>query len=152
MREFDVDRVLWPTDFGDASIQALDTAASLSRRFGAEVVGLHVLPPVPMLPHHPMIAQFDTVGHKMTMENNAAERLERVMEQGELANLETTAVVVSGPVTDRIVDVADEREVDIIVIATHGQTGLGRLVSGSVTEKVIRTSTRPVLAIQAHGK
>ncbi|MDH5684030.1 MAG: universal stress protein, partial [candidate division WOR-3 bacterium] len=61
-------------------------------------------------------------------------------------------VVAYGLAADEIVRVAEENNVDLIVIATHGRTGFRHLISGSVTEKVVRIASHPVLTIRIPRK
>jgi nucleotide-binding universal stress UspA family protein len=58
-------------------------------------------------------------------------------------------VVREGPAAEDILRVAEEKNVDLIVMATHGRSGVRRLVLGSVTEKVIRATARPVLTVRS---
>ena len=61
--------------------------------------------------------------------------------------LQTQSIVLQGKPADEIVKLADEKNADLIVIATHGESGWQRFLFGSVTEKVVRTTSRPVLTV-----
>ena len=65
------------------------------------------------------------------------------------AHAQVELVVREGPAAEDILRVAEEKDVDLIVMATHGRSGVRRLVLGSVTEKVIRATSRAVLAVRS---
>lgn len=142
---FDVTRVLCPTDFSPASDVALRAAERVAERFGARVELLHVWsPPVTvaldaaLLPTPDQIVQY-TAGLEKALADAAktlalpAGHVDRHLVQG-VAWRET-------------VDFAVRKKCDLIVMSTHGRSGLSHFVMGSVTERVVRASTVPVLVV-----
>ncbi len=135
-------KILCPIDFDDNSIMALDYARDLAKEHDATLHVLHVdfVPLVSTgLPLEPYPAVADEPG-RLELRKIAREHLhDRV--RYELA-------VRTGKPADWINQLAEELDVDLIVMATHGRTGVARLFLGSVAEHVIRTSRRPVLTIR----
>lgn len=141
-------KILVPTDFSRHSTEALHTAADLSRRYEAATVSLvYVFEPVTYaLPE----------GHVMAAPTQLQE-LDAVFEQrlaGAKAEAEAAGArnvqtkLLTGPVAGEITDYAEQERFDLIVMGTHGRTGLRHLVLGSVAEKVVRTAPCAVLTVR----
>lgn len=139
--ELRLHRILVPIDFSECSRKALQYAASFARQFQAELMLLHVveLPVVTGLPAEPMLPEMEAP------EDTAAE-LGAWAKQSGVAGAK--AVVSTGPAYAEIVDTADEGNVDLIVIGTHGRRGLAHLLMGSTAEKVMREAPCPVLVVR----
>lgn len=145
-----VRRIVAPVDFSDHSRRALDHAIELGRQFGAEVELLHVLED-PSLPSFYAIGAQALYGKQPDLETAAREALEKeVADRREEVPVQT--YLVHDDAARGIVDFAEEREADLIVIASHGLTGLQHLVMGSVAERVVRRSQCPVLVVKAFGR
>ena len=84
------------------------------------------------------------------LDKEARKNLQQAAEQLKDAGLTTRAIVVIGDAATAIVETAEREQVDLIVIATYGKTGWRRLAFGSVTEKVVRLATCPVLTIRGN--
>ena len=140
-----IQTILHPTDFSPRSGHAFQLACSLARDHGARLVVLHVLerpitvaagvmtappPPPPVEERKAALEQL----HKM-LSTDAKVPIEHRLEEGD-------------PSTG-ILEVATDCKCDLIVMGTHGRTGLGRLLMGSVAEKVLRKATCPVMTIKA---
>ena len=143
-----VRRVLVPIDFSDASVAALRHAKEIALTYGAEIDLLHVVD----TPTYASAYDLESISFP------TAEVLERTEEQlGDLAREEVgyEHVMVSSEVgspSRTILDYVDAQEVDLVVIATHGRTGLDRLLLGSVTERVLRQSPTPVFVVKPDTK
>jgi uncharacterized protein (DUF2267 family)/nucleotide-binding universal stress UspA family protein len=134
--------ILHPTDFSDCSRHAGDFAAKLARDYRARLVLLHVLePPI----HSPEIAAI-ALGEGSILRTQAEEELVRL--KNAYQDLHCEHLVADGFATIGIIHAAEEIKPDLIVLGTHGRTGLGRLVMGSVAEEVIRRAPGPVLAVK----
>jgi nucleotide-binding universal stress UspA family protein len=145
-------KILSPTDFSDPSRLALKTANELAVHFNAELLLVHVVPPLPVTPT--TMAPIDLEGNSYPLEMESATRdaLHQRVAEDVSEEVKTNAVVIHGNsanVADEIVNIADREETDIIVIATHGESGWRKFIFGSVAENVIKTAPCPVLTIQA---
>ena len=133
--------VVVPVDFSDDSLAAVDTALELvAEPSGVQVV--HVLPEASMMDPDPVWLEIDNA--------NRAERTVEALQQrlpGEKYEKIQFEVEFGDP-GYRIADFAQRVVADLIVIPSHGRTGLGRMLLGSVTERVIRLSHCPVLVLR----
>jgi universal stress protein A len=143
-----IKKILTTTDFSDASYEALDRAVELARHFGAELLLLYVVPPIPTLhAGH----TFSIGDYEDALRSNARERLSQVIDKRVPRELASLQIVGYGDPAREIVATAHEQNVDLIVIATHGLTGWRHIVFGSVAESVVRHSEHPVLTIRGRG-
>ncbi|MBS3917888.1 MAG: universal stress protein [Deltaproteobacteria bacterium] len=142
-------KILCPTDFSEPSYEAIKTAGELAYHFGSELCIVHVITPVPIIPMPmgPEPAAFNVSLYEQELEASSKRSLEEVVNQLESKELKTRLIALRGNPADEIVRTADEENVDLIVIATRGRTGLDRLIFGSVTEKVMRLAKCPVLTV-----
>lgn len=142
-------KILCPTDFSTASYAAADVAVELAQQFNADLIALHVVAPLPVVAEPEAAASIHANGYLEEL-TKSAQRSMGELQRDRLAKApEVRAEVTHGGAADEIVRQAEEREVDLIVIATHGQTGWRRLVFGSVAEKVARLASCAVLIVQA---
>jgi nucleotide-binding universal stress UspA family protein len=142
----DIRHILAPTDFSDYSKQALRDAFELAQTFGAKLSLLHVLEPSLYLGEFtPPTMGEDLLGD---LERQASAELARVLPEAQQATIEVTRSVVMGSPSQKIVETAETEHVDLILMATHGRTGLSHLLIGSVAERVVRTAPCPVLTIR----
>jgi nucleotide-binding universal stress UspA family protein len=146
-------KILCPTDFSEPSYEALKVANELASHFSSELFVVHVISPVPLVPVAPAAptapVAFNIPQYQQELEISSRKMLEDVVKQKVPEKIWVHTEVVLGEASDQIVKIADEEKVDLIVIAAHGQTGWRRLVFGSVTEKVVRLASKPVLTIRA---
>ena len=144
-----VHRILAPTDFSDISVETIARADELAEHFGAELLVLHVIPPVPTLPSDPHY-NFEVPAYQEALKENADRRLAETVRSQLGTEVRTRCLVTHGDPAREIVRVAQEEEVGLIVIATHGLTGWQHIVFGSVAEKVVRTARCPVLTVRGY--
>ncbi|MDD5557403.1 MAG: universal stress protein [bacterium] len=142
-----INTIMCPTDFSDFSLHALDYAASFAGQYGARLILLHVVDiflhdPAYFAPYVPDRAMF--TGY----EANARARLEEIAAARVPKGIETETIIREGRAFLEIVSAARERKVDMIVIATHGRSGLSHAMFGSTAEKVVRKAPCPVLSIK----
>jgi nucleotide-binding universal stress UspA family protein len=134
--------ILHPTDFSPRSEYAFRLACSLARDHGARVVVLHVATPPPAVSYGEMILDADTAAQVEQL----WETLRRIKSPDPAVALEHR--LEEGFAASEILRVADEIHCDLIVLGTHGRTGLGRLLMGSVAEQVVRKAQCPVLTVK----
>jgi nucleotide-binding universal stress UspA family protein len=130
--------ILHPTDFSDSSGYAFRLACSLARDYRARLVLVHVTPTVVVS------------GELVAIPPRSPDVWRRLQEQ--LANLRSPDPTVSvehylkeGDPATEILRLAQETKADVIVLGTHGRTGFGRLLAGSVAEQVVRRAPCPVV-------
>lgn len=142
---FNIRKILVPTDFSHISLSAFEYARSLAERYDAQIYLIYVLEKTP-----PFLAlrTLDLTEDKIieSMEQKAEESMRETLEQlrgSTSAGVE--GVIRKGADYEEIVSFAGEISADLIVLATHGRTGVMHTLLGSVAEKVIRYSKIPVL-------
>ncbi len=137
-------KILCPTDFSKPSFKGVFVADEMASHFGAELILINVVTPI-----YPAKGPKITSGSELRKEmmQHAAEALEQVKAERITAGVRTKHIVVAGNAADEITDHAEQEGVDLLVIATHGRTGWRRFLFGSVTEKVIRLATCPLLIV-----
>ena len=141
--------ILLPTDFSECAACALSYATSLARQFKASIICVHVVEPVvPTVGYTGITEPLPIADISDQLENSATRELPKIAECEECAGLEIEDVIAHGDAAAEIVRVAREREVDLIVIASHGRTGLGRILFGSTAEEVVRHAPCPVLVVK----
>ncbi len=137
-------KILAPTDFSEPSYEALDTAVELAQHFGSELHILHVVPPLHVVP---VPVNVEVTLYETELRAAAERSMEELIANRIPKDITVFASVVWGDPADEIINYQKEKGIDLIVIATHGRTGWRRWVFGSVTEKVVRQPTCPVLTI-----
>jgi nucleotide-binding universal stress UspA family protein len=143
-------KFLVPTDFSEGSRAALAMALELARPLGASLTLVHVyqIPFYPLPDGGAIIAPPETAA---AIVGQAEAELRRTAREAQRGNdLVIDARTVEGVPFSQIVRLAEEGRYDLVVMGTHGRTGLGHLLLGSVAEKVVRASHIPVLTV--HGQ
>jgi len=141
---FSPKRILVTTDFSDASKKAFPYAAALARKFESSLTLLYVVPV-----HLPVdIAYIGIVLEEKRLIEEARERLPRFRAAELDPHLHVETMVLNGSAAHEICKVAREQNSDLVVMSTHGRTGLKHFVLGSVTEDVVRHAPCPVLVVR----
>lgn len=141
-----VRRVLHATDFSRASARAFAEAVELARRERARLVVLHVLvPPSPFVAGEQPASWLDL---QARARQHARRLLAAVVAEAERAGVGVEGKLVEGAPAEAIVRVARRDRAGLIVIGTHGRSGLGRLFMGSVAERVLALARCPVLTVR----
>jgi nucleotide-binding universal stress UspA family protein len=142
-------KILCPTDFGEPSYKAIKAAGELAYHFGSELHIVHVIAPVPIIPvpMGPEPSAFNVTLYEQELEASSKRALEEVVNQLESKEVKTRLIALRGDPADEIIRTADEENIDLIIIATRGRTGLDRLIFGSIADKILRLAKCPVLTI-----
>lgn len=145
--------LLVPHDFSPSADRALVEAAALARHHGARLVLVHVTHLPPGLHADALLADPNSDAGEMIRVDayarvNATNKLDVLAKplRDDGVDVETRAAV--GDVPDEILEAARDTGADLIVMGTHGRTGLAHLFLGSMTEKVLRQATVPVLTVR----
>jgi nucleotide-binding universal stress UspA family protein len=146
----EIRQILAPTDFSESSQQAVAYAFEMAQTFRAKLLLLHVIE-MPAYPIDGFVPP--SVGTTLLedLERQAQLDLAQVLPGPQDDKVEVTRQVVVGIPYRKLAEVAAAEKTDLIVMATHGRTGLSHLVMGSVAERVVRTAPCPVLTIRPSG-
>lgn len=139
-----VRRILVPVDFSECSFDALDYACYLAKRLGAAVDVLHVRDPESWDDGDPVSGAYG--------DHEPDEALHDAMLRLERDGVKGGAMVETGPAEKAIVRVAIAWRHDLIVMGTHGRTGLSHLLLGSVAEEVMRRAPCPLVTVRASSR
>jgi nucleotide-binding universal stress UspA family protein len=143
-----VRRILVPIDFSEPSQNALDHAKELAMTYGAEIHLLHVVEEVAL----PGAYGMEPISFVVPEIIQSTETALADMVKEEVGYEHVRVESVAGYPATTILDYIDEHDIDLVAIATHGRTGLDRLLLGSVAEKVVRRAACPVFTVKAYGK
>ena len=149
VEELKLRRILVPIDFSPLSLVALKCAVPLARAFGARLDVLHVVEPMHFM------AGLESVALAVSDEQvarSALNELKAVARREIPPGIEVEAMVRQGKPFDQITQAAAERGADLIVLTTHGFTGLKRAVMGSTAEAVVRHAPCSVWVVPARGE
>ncbi|HET6371274.1 MAG TPA: universal stress protein [Nitrospiria bacterium] len=137
-------KIMVPTDFSPSSDRALDYAISLAQCFGATVLLLHVIEPFP----YSVTDSLTVVDHFKALHTIASSLIKEARKKLTLKNIPSETRLVSGSPYREIVKEVERNKADLIVMGTHGRTGVGRLLIGSQAEKVVRLAGCPVATVR----
>lgn len=135
--------LLSPVDFSEATPSGLGVAVSLAQRFGASITLLHSLPALQM----PFRVPVDTDDLYDQWDREAQERLDSLVREIRSAGVAVQTRLARGAAAHEIASEAEDLDVDLVVLPTHSRAGIDRLLYGSVSERVVRVSSRPVLTV-----
>ena len=138
-------RILVPTDFSQMADRALDLALEMARAFGAQLTLVHVTAPVMVLPPPLELVPIPTLFPDMPRRIN--DELEARTTRARQAGIASESQTLSGNPHVEIVRHAGEIKADLIVMGTHGRSGISHAVLGSVAERVVHRAPCPVLIV-----
>ena len=141
-------RILFASDFSAASRPPFASALELARALKAEILLVHVV--VPTVPADAMYAPYVdwTTLEKASREAAQAE-LDRLATQVSRRGIRVATLLASGHAADQIVRIAKAKKAGLVVIGTHGRTGLSRFVMGSVAMRVMSGASCPVVTVRS---
>ena len=141
-------RVLHPTDFSTASNAALRKAIEMDKAGRGTLLMVHVLGPIVPMTGEGYISPkvYDDIA--ASSRAWAQKQLNRRLAQARAAGVRATGFLLEGVAHERIVQFARSKRVDLLVMGTHGRSGLKKLLLGSVAGRVVAAATCPVLTVR----
>jgi len=143
------EHILIPLDGSKLAEEALEDGILIAKSTGAKVTLLRVVPPVEIILSAPGYQYFVDEQWEL-MRIAAIEYLTEVRKRFQKEEVEINTEVILGPATDMILVFCEKQKVDLIVMGTHGRSGVKRWMIGSVADKVSRASTCPVMLVRSH--
>jgi nucleotide-binding universal stress UspA family protein len=141
-----IKKILVPTDFSELSLAGIDPALLLARTFDAEILMAHVVDGPARFPFHRNEHVTETPAKDE--HDRAASELDRFVRTRLDSSIHVRPVVRRGEAASEIIALSNEESVDLIIIATHGRTGLVHALLGSVAESVVRGAKVPVMTVK----
>ena len=139
-----IQHILVPLDFSSDAEQALDYALELAQQFQARLTLMHVI-------YIPVTTEVNLSAYFADLESGALQGMESYQKRVEEAGRPVEMVIVRGTPFREIIETAKTKQVDLIVMGTHGRTGMQHLFIGSVAERVVRLAPCPVLVTREIG-
>ena len=136
-----IKNILVATDLSDTSEKALRAAGRIAKRYSAEVVIAHIIEP--SVPTVISLDGTDDVGDYIR--HDASEKLASL--QMLMGDIDTSVILREGPIWDELLRIIQERHIDLMVLGTHGASGIEKFALGSVAEEIFRRASCPVLTV-----
>ena len=140
-------KIVCPIDFSEYSKHALDYAVAIATQYQSTLFLIHVVEPI-RLPIDVGVGIPGLLEYEGTIVEKAREHLDALLDVTARATLEVETHVLKGAAFAEIVRFARDKNADLIVIATHGLSGIAQLLLGSTAEKVVRKAPCPVLTVK----
>ncbi len=142
-----IKKVLVPIDFSDYSKSALKYAVNFAKSFSAEIVLVYVVEPVIYPPDFSM-GQIAMPSMNSEWDERAKEELQKLAKSEIPGESIVKTIIKTGKPFVEIIETAKEENIDLIIIATHGHSGVEHILFGSTAEKVVRKAPCPVLTLR----
>ena len=139
-------KIVCPTDFSEPARKGVDAAVEMAEKFSAELILVHVITLASL-----KSATFQRSTYLKRRRKNAQEAMARLVKEAVPGRIKWRSRIIAEMLVrpaDAIVQLAEEEAADMIVVASHGQSGWGRIFFGSVAESVVRLSICPVLTVK----
>jgi len=143
-------RILVPLDFSGESRQALKYAIALAEKFNARIALAHVVAPLPV-PIMPTALGMGVAYVPMPIRGQRKHAVTALHERGETLiprALDERSIVTTGHAASQIIAIAEQIDADVIVLTTHGHSGVTRFLMGSTAEQVVRHARCPVMTVR----
>lgn len=151
MGTLDIRRILIPTDFSDTANLALEHAVKMARLLDSEIILLHVVSTFAFRVNLPEVDVDESQNTRLSGAIGA--KLNRIAEEIRAnAGVKITTIVTAGRIREEVVRIADEMDADIIILGTHGVSGLREFFMGSNAFRIVSEAGCPVLSVQDSGQ
>ena len=149
--EPEIKKILVPIDFSDYSKNSLKYSVNFAKSFNASLILVYVVEPVIYPPDFSM-GQIAIPAAGLEMDKRAKEEMDKLAEKEIPSEVKVQKIVKTGKPFIEIIETAVEEDADLIIIATHGHTGVEHILFGSTAEKVVRKAPCPVLTLREPAK
>ncbi len=145
--ELAIKKILVPIDFSDYSKSALKYAVNFAKSFNADMTLIYVVEPIVYPPDFSM-GQIAIPTVSTEWDERAREELDKLAKTQIPADVKVKTIIKTGKPFVEIIETATEENIDLIIIATHGHSGVEHILFGSTAEKVVRKAPCPVLTLR----
>lgn len=146
-----IKKILVPIDFSEASLIALRYSLNYAQLFNAKLYLIYVLEPV-VYPPDFSLGQISLPSVDLEMDKRAKDELEKTAHSVIPHSIEYSLIIKTGKPFVEIIETAKSEDIDLIIISTHGHTGVEHILFGSTAEKVVRKAPCPVLSVRKSVK
>ena len=143
--------ILFPTDFSNGARAAMDHAISLARDYQAKLILLYVIQDISIAEWY-IPSSLSVADLVEDMQKSAWQEMDKWIAEVSAKVKDVEKMVVRGVPFVEIIKTAKDKNADLIVIGTHGRTGIDHMLFGSTAEKVVRKASCPVLTVRIAGK
>ncbi len=149
MATINLKKIVVPQDFSEYSLHALKYAVTLAGLFGSELIVIHVVEPI-VYPADFSFGQVSIPAMEEEIRKHSEEQLNDLIAKEIPGDIRTTSVIRVGKPFIEIVEISKSENADLIVISSHGRTGMDHVLFGSTADKVVRKAPCPVLTVRPH--
>jgi universal stress protein A len=143
-------KILCPIDFSEFTNEIIEYALDITKRYNAELHLIHIIPNLNYFtPYESFFTPENLIVVERNMETEVNKDFDKIMKT---IGIPVKKVIRTGAAFVEIIDYVKSESIDLIVIGTHGRTGIEHILIGSVAEKVVRKSPCPVLTIRPKSK
>lgn len=143
-------KILCPVDFSEFTDEILVYAVNIANRFNSELHLIHVIPNLNYFtPYESFLTPENLVAIERNIEGEVGKDFDKITKK---LNFPFKRIVKTGVTFVEIIDYIKQQEIDLVVMGTHGRSGIEHILIGSVAEKVVRKSPCPVLTVRPKDK
>lgn len=143
-------KIVCPVDFSEFTDEIISYALSIAKKFEAEVHLLHVIPTLNYFtPYESFLTPENLISMERNIENEIEKDFQKIIKK---VDMPVKKVIKTGVTFVEIIDYIKAENMDLVVMGTHGRSGIEHILMGSVAEKVVRKAPCPVLTVRPKGK
>lgn len=143
-----IKKILCPLELWEENTtKIVDYAAMMAKCFGAELILVHVTPKFDSYTKASIVLASATTLEEEVLEESE-NKMKKLLGSAKLKDVKATSMIVSGDAAETILETATKKKADLIVMGTHGRSAVGRVLFGSIAEKIVRGSSIPVVTVR----